>query len=92
MTLYLDAIGSWAGQRCDGDLFRSFHASSMIRMLGSLCCNRSYPVAHQDIEMGDADQLFEFLDRDDSGSLSIVEPLDGLCLCIAREFKESANH
>ena len=33
--------------------------------------------AHQEIEMGDADQLFEFLDRDDSGSLSIVEPLDG---------------
>jgi hypothetical protein len=32
--------------------------------------------AHQEIEM-DADQLFEFLDRDDSGSLSIVEPLDG---------------
>lgn len=42
MTRYLDAIGGWAGQRCDGDPFRSFYAFS-IRMLGSLCCNPSYP-------------------------------------------------
>ena len=29
-----------------------------------------------DIEMGEADRLFEFLDRDDSGSLSIVESFE----------------
>lgn len=61
--------GKKAGDELSKEEFDDLlHSEAMTRYLDAI-----------EIEMGDADQLFEFLDRDDSGSLSIVEFIQG-CL------------
>jgi len=61
--------GKTAGDELSKDEFDDLlHSEAMTRYLEAI-----------DIEMGEADRLFEFLDRDESGSLSIVEFIQG-CL------------